>query len=242
MRVGIISDVHGNLEALEQVLRAVDAERCDEIVFLGDAVGYGPQPDACVAAIARHAVTSILGNHDDAVLGRTNPKSFNEYARKAVQWTRRVITAGTLDELERYMLMCRSGETLYVHASALAPQAWDYILYLEDAKRNFTAFTERICFIGHSHLPGGFERYPDGFIAPIRRTRIILDDQNRYIINAGSVGQPRDGDPRACFLLFDQDAGVVEIRRVAYEIEKTQQLMRKLNLPEFLARRLQLGH
>jgi predicted phosphodiesterase len=242
MRVGIISDVHGNLEALEQVLRAVEAEHCDEVVSLGDTVGYGPQPDACVAAISRVAVTSILGNHDDAVLGRTDPVSFNEFARKAVLWTRRAITVETRAELERYELYSRRGDTLYVHASIRDPQSWEYILYSSDAESNFSACTERICFIGHSHVPGGFERYPDGFIAPIRRTRIMLDDQNRYIINAGSVGQPRDGDPRACFALYDQENGVVEFRRVIYNVQRTQGCMRALKLPEFLAKRLQFGH
>jgi diadenosine tetraphosphatase ApaH/serine/threonine PP2A family protein phosphatase len=242
MRLGIISDVHGNLAALEQVLRTIDAEHCNELVFLGDAVGYGPQPDECVAAIARLASISILGNHDDAVLGRTDPFSFNEFALKAVLWTRRVISKETQIELKQYMLFGRSRDNYYVHASAVNPRAWEYLFHIRDAERNFAACPERNCFIGHSHIPGGFVRDPEGRIVSFPPRRIVLDDQNRYIINVGSVGQPRDGDPRACFVIYDQDEGVVEFQRVTYEVQRTQELMRERRLPGFLIQRLQFGH
>ena len=242
MRVGVISDVHGNLAALEQVLRAIDAEHCDEIIFLGDAVGYGPQPDECVAAIARLASLAILGNHDDAVLGRTNPFYFNDIALRAALWTQRIISAETRAELARYELVGRREDALFVHASPAHPRAWEYLFHVRDAERNFAAFTERFCLIGHSHSPGSFIQTPKGVISTFPGKRIGLEDENRYIINAGSVGQPRDGDPRACFALFDQSAGVVEFHRVEYDVQQTQKLMRDCRLPEFLALRLQFGH
>ncbi len=243
MRVGVISDVHGNLEALEQVLRALEAERCDEIVFLGDAVGYGPQPDECVAAIARSASLAVLGNHDDAVLGRTNPFFFNNMALRAVLWTGRVITQATRAGLESFELVGRRGGILFVHATPVNPPAWEYLLNIMDAERNFSAFTEKICFIGHSHSPGGFVSREEGGVSPLPRSgRIALDERRRYIINAGSVGQPRDGDPRACCALYDQQSGSVEFHRVEYDVQRTQQLMRERRLPEMLALRLQFGH
>ncbi|HNW59587.1 MAG TPA: metallophosphoesterase family protein [bacterium] len=241
MRVGIISDVHGNLEALEQVLRSIDAASCDEIVFLGDAVGYGPQPDECVAELDDRVALAILGNHDDAVLGRTNPFSFNEYALRAALWTRGIITAATRAVLERYMLAGRREGIIYVHASPANPRAWEYLFNLREAERQFAAFTEPLCFIGHSHMPGGFVRIPEGRITAFRPMRLLLNDQFRYIINVGSVGQPRDGDPRAGFVLLDQESGVVEFRRVEYAVERTQALMAERHLPEFLIQRLQHG-
>ncbi len=242
MRVGIISDVHGNLPALEQVLRAVDAASCDELLFLGDAVGYGPQPDECVAALGDRVVLAILGNHDDAVLGRTNPYSFNDYAMRAALWTRRIISAETRAALAGYTLIGRRGGALYVHATPANPQAWEYLFTSTEAERQFAAFSEPFCFIGHSHMPGGFIRTPEGRITAFRPQRLLLNDQFRYIINVGSVGQPRDGDPRACFVLHDQEQGIVEFRRVDYPVERTQALMAECHLPEFLIRRLQQGH
>ncbi|HNY90464.1 MAG TPA: metallophosphoesterase family protein [bacterium] len=243
MRVGIFSDVHGNLEALEQVLRTLKAEHCDEIVFLGDAVGYGPQPDECVAAIAEVASLAILGNHDDAVLGRTNPFFFNDLALRAVLWTGRVITQETRAGLGRYELVGRRDGIFFVHATPVNPPAWEYLHDITDTERNFAAFTERICFIGHSHTPGGFASGAEGGFYPLPgHGRITLNPRNRYIINVGSVGQPRDGDPRACFALYDQQTGIVEFHRVEYDVQKTQQLMRTRRLPEMLALRLQFGH
>ncbi|HQG44183.1 MAG TPA: metallophosphoesterase family protein [bacterium] len=242
MRWGIISDVHGNLQALEQVLRAVDAESCDELFFLGDAVGYGPQPDECVAVLGDRVVLAILGNHDDAVLERTNPFSFNEYALRAALWTRRTITSETRAAIAGYTLIGRREGDLFVHASPANPRAWEYLLSIREAERQFAAFTEPFCFIGHSHMPGGFILTPEGRITAFRPKRLLLDDQFRYIINVGSVGQPRDGDPRACFVLYDREKGLIEFKRVEYPVERTQALMAESHLPDFLIQRLQKGY
>lgn len=242
MRVGIISDVHGNLAALEEVLRAIDRLHCEQIISLGDAVGYGPQPEECIAAIASHTTVAILGNHDDAVLGRTDPVYFNALAYDALLWTRQNISAAARQKLESYLLTSRRDGFLYLHASARSPQSWEYITSHGDARINFRCFTEQICFIGHSHVPGGFFRDVDGHVAPLLPGRIELREGRRYIINAGSVGQPRDQDPRASFVLLDQQAGLVEFHRVAYDITRTQMLMRASHLPDFLVWRLQVGY
>lgn len=242
MRVGIISDVHSNLAALEQVLRTITRLRCDEIICLGDAVGYGPQPNECVAAIASHAAVAILGNHDDAVLGRTDPVHFNALAYDALLWTRRNLSAAARQRLESYLLTSRRDGFLYLHASARGPQSWEYILDRAEARSCFRFFAEQICFIGHSHIPGGFVCDSEGHVAPLLPARLELREECRYIINAGSVGQPRDHDPRACFLLLDQEAGTVEFHRVTYDIVRTQMLMRAAHLPGYLARRLEVGY
>ncbi|MBN2355447.1 metallophosphoesterase family protein [candidate division KSB1 bacterium] len=242
MRQAIISDIHGNLEALEQVLERIEGEHVDQIVCLGDVVGYGPFPDECLQRLSSLADIKILGNHDDAVLGRTDITDFNEHARTAVRWTREILSQQGREELMTFVPHFSSEIAHYVHATPLSPMEWDYILNVFDAERNFTAFTQRVCFIGHTHVAYCFESTPEEFIRMRRASGFTLSNHTRYIINVGSVGQPRDGNPAAAFVIFDDENGAVEFVRVPYDVKKTQLAMQKAGLPEFLIKRLQLGH
>ncbi len=242
MRQAIISDIHSNLAALEQVLQRIESEKVDEIVCLGDVVGYGPFPNECLSRIGVVASVKILGNHDDAVLGRTDISDFNLFARKAVYWTREVLSDKGREELLQFVVSSSSSKAFYVHATPSSPLEWDYILNGSDAESHFSAFSEQVCFIGHTHAACYFELYPEGHIRTKRPTDFVLSNHTRYIINVGSVGQPRDGNADAAFVIFDDQTGAVKFIRVPYDVKKTQQAMEKAGLPEFLIKRLQLGH
>lgn len=236
----VISDVHGNMEALEAVLKDAKARSCREILFLGDAVGYGPNPNECVALLGEACRVLLAGNHDWAVLGLTDVAYFNEHARAAVHWTREVLTEESAAALRAFPLTkkMRPTNSILVHATPKEPEAWHYLLSLWDAEVNFHYFDERICFLGHSHHPFVIERTPSGEMITYRK-EATLRKSGRYIINAGSVGQPRDRDPRACYVIVNGDA--LEFVRVKYDIRKTQGKMYEAGLPQPLIERLAQG-
>ncbi|MDA8157248.1 MAG: metallophosphoesterase family protein [Actinomycetota bacterium] len=239
----VISDVHSNLEALEAVLADIHFKMgSPAILFLGDAVGYGPNPNECVGKINEVARRAVAGNHDRAVLELTDITCFNPNARSAIEWTARVIAPESRLIMEKWELVNRIAENslLLVHGSPLEPQEWHYIITLKQAEENFRHFIERICLIGHSHLPFIIEQFPDGGLALAKGRADI--SANRFIINGGSVGQPRDGDPRASWLRLAR--GKAEIMRVPYDFRRTQQKMRaagERNLPPPLIERLERG-
>ena len=246
MDYAVISDVHGNIEALRSVLADIAARGKTKILFLGDAVGYGPDPNACVDAIREHVFRGVAGNHDWAVLGLTDITYFNAYARAAITWTDEILTPESRAALEAFPLIKRiERDGLFlVHGSPYEPEEWHYLLYFSEAPLNFAHFRERICLIGHSHLPFVMEQTPSGAISALeckkgRQDGARLKEDCRYIINAGSVGQPRDGDPRACYLLLnDEEARFV---RIPYDIGATQRKIREAGLPQPLAERLSKG-
>ena len=243
MRYAVISDVHGNLEALEGVLADIEKRfegRPPPVLFLGDAVGYGPNPNECVSLIKETTSVRLAGNHDRAVLGLTDIEYFNEYARAAILWTQGVLSDESKNTLRPLPVETRLREEgLYlVHSTPKRPLLWNYLLTIGDAEVNFDYFSERICLLGHSHLPFILERLLTGEIA-VQKNKARLLEPRRYIINAGSVGQPRDGDPRACYAVLDGKSA--ELIRVPYDIEKTQRKMAEAGLPGFLIERLALG-
>ncbi len=247
MDYAVISDVHGNLEALNAVLADIFSREAQAaggkrtMLFLGDAVGYGPNPNECVDAIKKHASQGVAGNHDWAVLGLTGTGSFNPYAKEAITWTGSILSPETRASIEGLPLVKRVEEDglFLVHGSPLEPEKWHYLLSFSQAKVNFEHFKEKICLIGHSHLPFIMERSPSGEITAYKDGAELDKAGCRYIINAGSVGQPRDGDPRACYLLL---SGMrAEFVRVPYDIGATQQKMRAAGLPLPLIERLQKG-
>lgn len=241
MRYAIISDIHGNLGALEQVLRRIEAEKCDKIVCLGDLVGYGPFPNECVRRVKEAAEIVILGNHDDAVIGRTDTIYFNVYAKFAIEWTRTEIQHDVMSTLENLASTGKIEDCLLVHASPFRPLEWNYVFDLKDAKQNFDSFEEQICFIGHSHIPVVFSTNRSGEIFRERVASVKVKKGYQHIINVGSVGQPRDGNPNACFAIYDNSAGKVTIIRQEYGITNTQIAMYEKNLPDYLIKRLQHG-
>lgn len=241
MRVAVLSDIHANLHALEAVLAAVDAERPDELWCLGDLVGYGARPNECCAAIEARAAICLAGNHDLAVRGSIDLLEFSGDAGTAARWTRGVLTPESrayLDALEPQGE--RAGVSLY-HGSARDP-VWEYVLSDDAALATLALATHPLVLVGHSHVAlqvGVREGVTEGGLAA-DGTDVDLSS-GRTLLNPGSVGQPRDGDPRAAFLLVDLDARRATFRRVPYDVARTQAEIREAGLPELLARRLEVG-
>jgi predicted phosphodiesterase len=240
MNYAVISDVHSNLEALEVVLKDIAKKKIKNILFLGDAVGYGPNPNECIETLKAACRIMLAGNHDCAVTGLTDIEYFNENARAAIEWTTSVITRHNFDLLKSLPLIkvLPKENILLVHSTPKSPDEWHYLLSLRDAEVNFHFFEHRICFLGHSHNAFIIERLPSGEMV-IYKDAVKIGKAERYIINAGSVGQPRDGDPRACYAIIDNEK--IELIRLEYDIEKTQRKMREAGLPLPLIERLERG-
>ena len=240
MRYAVIADVHGNLEALEAVLKKLREESYDALLFLGDSVGYGPNPNECIEALKNKAQVLLAGNHDRAVVGLADTAFFNPHARTAVEWTQEVLT----DENRKLLVSLpiakqMRDENLYlVHSTPKEPEKWHYLITSWDAYKNFPFFSEKICLIGHSHVPAIIEEPPEGKINMFN-IRAEIKENHRYIINAGSVGQPRDGNPDAAYVLLTENSA--EIKRVSYDILLTQKKMRDAGLPDHLINRLAKG-
>ncbi len=241
MRYGLISDIHGNLEALTVVINELQKRNVDEVLCLGDIIGYGPDPEECVDLVKRHANVILAGNHDYAAMGMLDISYFNPHARRAIEWTSGQISDETRKFLKERPLMMVYDDFTIVHATPAEPEKWNYILSLEDAADNFAHFHNQVCFIGHSHVPVIIAKDEQGKISVRKGPEIQLQDNEKYIINIGSVGQPRDLDPRAAFAIFDTESKHYELLRVAYDVQTTQQKILKKGLPYFLAERLAKG-
>ncbi len=240
-RVAIISDIHANWHALEAVLAAIEEEGPDELWCLGDLVGYGPRPNPCCAAVERRAALCLAGNHDLGVLGRLELSDFTDDAVESARWTRGVLAEGSRAYLESLEPTARREGVELFHASPRDP-VWDYVLSSEAAAAAFALTEEPLVLVGHSHVPltllledgalaGGLA--PGGAEADMRA--------GRWLLNPGSVGQPRDGDPRAAWLLLDVGARRASFRRVPYPVGRTQSEIRERGLPDALADRLAHG-
>ena len=245
MRVAAITDIHANLPALEAVLAAIEAAGVEEIWCLGDVVGYGVEPDACAALVRERCAVCLVGNHDLAVLGGLDIASFSEAAAVAVEWTRENVAESTLEFLRE---LEPSGERAGIglfHASPRDP-VWEYVLSGEQAEAGMDANPQRIGLIGHSHVAlffsrpdGGDESEPRGAEAS---DGALLDlGQGEWLVNPGSVGQPRDGDPRAAWLELDTEALTARFHRVPYEVERAAKPIVAAGLPSRLADRLYTG-
>lgn len=241
MRFGIISDIHSNWEALSAVLDVLEKEKVDRYLCPGDLVGYGADPNRCVEAVRRLSCLTILGNHDSVAAGREEPTSFNPHARKAIEWTREVLEGenrGYLKELP--MKRNERGGWLLVHATPSEPEAWHYVLSEERGAREFSHFNEAVCLFGHTHYPYAQRMGSLGSVLLDSR-KVLLEPGFRYLLNVGSIGQPRDGDPRAAYGVYDSEAMTVEFRRAEYDIATAQKKILDAGLPRFLAERLSKG-
>lgn len=241
MRIAVLSDIHSNMEALESVFRALGEEDIDRIVCLGDLVGYGPEPNECVEAVFGRTDRIVAGNHDCAASGRTSTENFTMHAKQAVRWTEKVITEASCRRLRGLPLSAVDQDALLVHATPDEPGAWHYMLESSDARRHFRFEGTDLCFTGHSHRPGAFVRNPEGEIGYRDAAELKLREGHAYIINVGSVGQPRDGDPRACFGIYDAGERSFTLGRADYPVERVQEKMERQGLPRFLIDRLRLG-
>ncbi|TVR20812.1 MAG: metallophosphoesterase [Anaerolineaceae bacterium] len=242
MRILIISDIHANYVAFDTVLAHAKGD-WDYVWCLGDVVGYGPSPNECVERLRELPHLCLAGNHDWAALDRLDIRTFNPDASRAVRWTRDALTDENTRWLQALPTTFVIGQYTLVHASPREP-IWEYILEPLVAALNFPHFETPVCFVGHTHQPVIYERTTELGDTEIRKPRyfepVKLNGQ-RMIVNPGSVGQPRDADPRAAYAILDFDKGMFEHRRIEYDIAKTQQRMRDVNLPERLILRLEHG-
>jgi diadenosine tetraphosphatase ApaH/serine/threonine PP2A family protein phosphatase len=226
MKIGLISDIHSNLEALEVMLRRLTVEKADVIYCLGDVVGYGANPNECIERVREMSKVCVMGNHDAACTGHTSPDYFNSYARAAIDWTMRVLSDENLEYLKTLPLTHEFENLFLVHATPRDPMLWNYITSEEEAQPHFAVLAPgTTCFIGHSHVPERFDN----------------ERMTKRIFNIGSVGQPRDRDPRACCGLYDTSSGTFEWLREVYPVQEAARKIRHAGLPEFLAVRLFIG-
>jgi diadenosine tetraphosphatase ApaH/serine/threonine PP2A family protein phosphatase len=241
MRVAVISDIHANYHALETVLGEVDAAHVDAVWCLGDTVGYGPLPNECCDVIASHADHCLVGNHDLVVLGELAVSDFNDEAAAAATWTTGVLTEQSRAFLAGLKPLATVADVELFHASARDP-VWEYVLSEEPAHATFELTDAPLVLVGHSHVALALASEGDGVAGGLAPGGTDVDlAGRRWLLNPGSVGQPRDGDPRAAWLLLDLERRFATFHRVAYPIEKTQSEMRERGLPRALAARLERG-
>ena len=256
MRLAIVSDIHANLPALEAVLADAQSAGPDQLWCLGDVVGYGAQPDECASLVAEHCALCLVGNHDLAVLGELDESAFSPAAAAAVRWTREVARPETIEFLRGLKPADEGHEVALYHASPRDP-VWEYVLWPDQAAECIAAQAARVSLVGHSHVALFFvtadssarTEAPGQAVEPPRAargaqagagTRLNLSE-GRWLINPGSVGQPRDGDPRAAWLELDTDTWETTYHRTEYEIDRAAEAIVASELPEHLAKRLYVG-
>jgi len=241
LRYAIISDIHGNLQAAEAVLGLIERLDIERIVCLGDIVGYGGDPSPCVDLVRRFCSRVIIGNHDAGAVGLTPVEYFNPAAREAVLWTGAVLPEEDKDYLRNLPYEMDLEDFRIVHSTPDDPAQWRYLLAGEDAGPLFDSFNSRLLFYGHTHVPMVFGKNARGAVSEQAAADFVLEKKGRYIINAGSVGQPRDGDPRAAFAVYDSQSEEVTFYREPYDIAAAQKRILQNGLPQMLAIRLAFG-
>jgi len=241
MRWAIVSDIHSNLEALEEVLADLERERPESLVCLGDFVGYGASPNECIERLRPRLAAAVVGNHDLGACGKIQLGSFSGDAAQAARWTGTTLTPANRDYLAALPFTTRWRDARLVHASPARPESWAYVLSPADAAEEMRAFEERMCFIGHSHYPGVFEQDGAGAIRYTRAAVVRLVPGHRYLVNVPSVGQPRDSDARAGYQMVDEEEGLLRQVRLGYDIAGAMRRIREAGLPHFLSERLQWG-
>lgn len=239
-RVGIFSDIHGNLQALQAVLAELKNESVDLIICCGDVVGYGGNPNQCIDVLRENKIPTIAGNHDFAALSLIDITYFNDIAREAIMWTRNELTPENTEFLKVLPLSIELEDMLFVHASPNTPENWNYVITMGQARTSFQYFTQKVCFIGHSHTPFIVENN-NGELACPESPHITCGKNLRYLVNVGSVGQPRDRNPDACYAIYDREMDTLEIRRTVYDIPEAQSSIVERGLPPELAERLAYG-
>jgi len=241
MKAEIISDIHGNLEALQTVLQDIKKRRIKTTICLGDLVGYGANPNECVEICLANARVIIAGNHDWATIGKTDISVFNPVAAEAIRWTQKTLTKENFARLEELTLTENFNELFLVHSSPDRPEEWNYLFSLSEFEREFKFFNAQLCFVGHSHVPSAVFQDPNSYTDFLREDLFPIIKNRQYIINVGSVGQPRDLDPRASYVIYDGNKGAIEFVRLDYNVPLAQKKILDAHLPEILAQRLLLG-
>jgi diadenosine tetraphosphatase ApaH/serine/threonine PP2A family protein phosphatase len=240
MRTVFLADTHSNLEALLSTVNSLKKNNIDKVIFLGDIVGYGADPNECIRLINEISDIVIAGNHDRACAGKETMENFNPWAKEAALWTRKVLTDQNRDYLLSLPLKEKNSEAVYVHAAPTFPESWQYITSTTKAELCFETFSQQFCFIGHSHVPAIFILNNNRAIYEESGT-INISKRSRYIINCGSIGQPRDENPLAAYGIYDSEKEIYQLVRVEYDIKKAQKKIIEAGLPPYLAKRLELG-
>ena len=244
MRLGIFSDIHGNLEALERAVSFMKEKGVTQYICLGDIVGYGASPNECVDRVRELGCLVVAGNHDYAVANKTPVEYFNDTAQEAVAWTRACISPDALRYLELLPLELKFRSMRLVHAAPSAPPKWRYVATIADIALEIRelARDESVCFIGHTHQAFASTKRVDRRLPQIvRDTSLVVADGAKYLINVGSIGQPRDGDPRLCLAIFETRSSRIEFYRLEYDVKTAQRKIIKAGLPTTLAMRLARG-
>ncbi len=239
MRYAVIADIHGNLEALQVVLADIKEQKCTHVVCLGDVVGYGANPKECLDIIRGMNIPVVKGNHDEYIGVDVNPDGFNDAAAEAVTWSRAQLTEDDrkwLRELKYFRLVANFS---IVHATLDAPQRWGYVFEKLEAAASFTYQNTQVCFFGHTHVPVAFIR--DTGVRGGTYSKFRVEAGKKYFVNVGSVGQPRDGNPKSAYVIYDLVQQTIELRRLDYPIAEAQRKIRAAGLPERLAERLASG-
>lgn len=239
MKYAIIADIHANLEALQVVLEDIKSQKCTHYACLGDVVGYNANPKECLDIIRNMGMPCVKGNHDEYCSIETNLEGFNPHAAEAVNWTRRQLTEDDRQWLRDLKYIRLVASFSIVHATLDGPQRWGYVFDRLAAAASFTYQNTTVCFFGHTHVPVAFIR--DTVVRGGTYSKFKVEPGRKYFINVGSVGQPRDNNPKAAYVTYDLDEGLIELRRLDYDIAAAQAKIRAAGLPERLAERLAVG-
>jgi predicted phosphodiesterase len=239
MKYAIIADIHANLEAFQVVLEDAEKNNCTHYACLGDVVGYNANPKECLDKVRDMKMPCVKGNHDEYCSGENDLEGFNPHATAAIHWTRDQLTdedRGWLRDLRYFRLVANFS---IVHATLDGPERWGYVFNKLEASASFTYQNTSVCFFGHTHVPVAFVR--DSAVRGGTYSKFRVEPGKKYFVNVGSVGQSRDGVPKATYVIYDMDLGTIELRRLDYDMETTMKKIRAAGLPERLAERLPLG-
>lgn len=240
MRYGIISDIHANLEALTAVIDALQSQRINGYLCCGDIVGYGANPHECIELVKSLNAFCVAGNHDWAAIDRMDMSWFSFSAQKSLEWTKQQLTKDDGDFLRSLELIVKTEDFILVHSGLREAGRFHYVYSINQALDMFSLIDRKICLVGHTHAPTIFKKAAS-YIDMVGSFEFALEKDCQYIVNVGSVGQPRDYDPRAAFGIFDSVAKTISIKRVPYDIQKTQEKMTAAGLPQSLVERLAIG-
>ncbi|TFG41261.1 MAG: metallophosphoesterase [Syntrophobacterales bacterium] len=238
-KYAILGDIHGNIEALEAVLKDAAERGCNRFVCVGDIVGYNANPSECVNKIRELEAVVVRGNHDHYCSHDECLEDFHPLAARVVDWTKQQLDASQIEFLRNLKLSVMIDGFTLVHSTLVMPERWGYVFDPLEADASFNYQTTSVCFHGHTHLPTVYEKY--GRVTKSGYTRIRTAVGKKYFINVGSVGQPRDGDPRCAYVIYDMKTREIELRRLQYDIPAAQEKIVKAGLPERLAKRLEMG-
>jgi predicted phosphodiesterase len=239
MKYAIIADIHANLDALQVVLEDIKAQNCTHVACLGDIVGYNANPKECLDIIRGMNIPCVKGNHDEYCSTDEDLEGFNPHAAEAVNWTRKQLTLEDRQYLRELKYLRLVSSFSIVHATLDVPQRWGYVFDRLAAAASFTYQNTAVCFFGHTHVPVAFIR--DSVVRGGTYSKFKVEPGRKYFVNVGSIGQPRDGDPKAKYVIYDMDEGSIELRKLDYDIATAQKKILAAGLPPRLAERLAVG-